>query len=177
MIGKIAVSVAALALFSLSPAVAQDAPGDGAGPMAHHWQKPSPTDMAAWHKQMCEDHFARAAGRLAFVEAKLDVTEAQRPLFGHWREAVMHNAEARKDACLAHQHTPGEHHTILERSAMMQKRLEDRLAALRAQEPALEAFYQSLSPEQKAEFDQQHHGHGFGRHRGGMMHHGDDAHG
>lgn len=168
---------AAFGLMSVTPALAQDA-ADGAKPaMGHHWQAPSPQDMAAWHKQMCDDHYAHAAGRLAFVEAKLDVTDAQRPLFDRWRDVVLHDAQARKEFCLAHQHVAGEQHSIVERTAMMQKRLETRLAAMRSEEPALDAFYQSLAPEQKAELDHAHHGFGRG-HEGGMHHHDhEDGHG
>jgi len=175
MIRKFAISAAALSLISLS-AFAQDAPGGQQAPMGHHWQMPSPEQRAAWHQQRCNDRYAFAAGRLAFVEAKLNVTETQRPLFDRWRDVVMHEAQARKDECLAHQPTPGEHHSVVERNELMQKRLEHRLAALREEAPALDAFYQSLSPDQKAELDKAHHGHHFG-HRGGMMHRDDQAHG
>jgi hypothetical protein len=175
MLKTLAISVAALTLACLTPTFAQDAPGGDPASAGHHWQHPSPDQMATWHKQRCADHFARAAGRLAFLEAKLGISDSQRPAFDRWRDIVLHEAQSRKETCLAHQFVPGEHHTILEREAMMEKRLETRLAALKAQEPALEAFYQSLSPEQKTEFDHQHRGHGF--HHGGMMQHGDEGHG
>ena len=177
-IRKFAIALAALGAISLSPALAQDAT-DGANAKPHHWQMPSPADMpadmAAWHARMCDDHYAYAAGRLAFIEAKLSVTDAQRPLFDHWRDAVLQNAQSHKSECLAHQFTPGEHHSILERTAMMQKRLESRLAALQSEQPALAALYQSLAPAQKAELDESHHG--FGHGHGGPMRHQDDAHG
>jgi hypothetical protein len=178
---KFAIALAALGLVFVTPALAQDAT-DGANAKQHHWQMPSPAEMAAWHAQICNDHYARAAGQLAFVEAKLDITGAQRPLFDHWRDAVLQNAQAHKSECLAHSFTPGEHHSVLERTAMMEKRLEGRLAALQAQQPALEALYQSLSPQQKAEFDESHHGFRHGHdghdgHGGPMMRHQDEAHG
>jgi LTXXQ motif family protein len=177
MLKTFAISIAALALASLTPSFAQEAQSGAPAPMGHHWQMPSPDQMAAWHKQRCDDHYARAAGRLAFIEAKLGVSESQRPTFDRWRDIVLHEAQSRKETCLAHQFVPGEQHTAIEREAMMEKRLETRLAALKAQEPALDALYQSLSPEQKAEFDHQHHGQHFGFHHGGMMQHGDEAHG
>jgi hypothetical protein len=177
-IRKFAIALAALGLAAVSPALAQDAT-DGTNMQPHHGQMPSPAEMAAWHAQRCNDHYARAAGQLAFVEAKLDITGAQRPLFDHWRDAVLQNAQAHKSECIAHPFTPGEHHSVLERTAMMEKHLESRLAALQAQQPALEALYQALSPQQKAEFDQSHHGfrHGRDGHGGPMMHHPDEAHG
>jgi hypothetical protein len=177
MLKTFAISVAALTLVALTPSFAQEAQSGAPAPIAHHWQMPGPDQMAAWHKQGCEDHYARAAGKLAFLEAKLGITDGERPTFDHWRDIVLHEAQSRKETCLAHQFTPGEHHTVLERTAMMEKRLEMRLAALKAQEPALDALYQSLSPEQKTEFDHQHQGHHFGFHHGGMMQHGDEGHG
>ena len=64
--------------------------------------------------------------------------------------------------------------TLLDREAHMRARLKDRLALLDAQEPALEALYNSLSPDQKHDLDHMHmHGgmrdHMMGR---GMMHGG-----
>jgi hypothetical protein len=173
-----AIALAALGFISAAPVLAQDAT-DGANAKQHHWQQPSPADMAAWHAQRCNDHYAMAAGRLAFVEAKLSITDSQRPLFDHWRDAVLQNAQSRKSECLAYQFKPGEQHSILERTAMMEKWLQGRLAELQSQQPALEALYQSLTPQQKTEFDQSHHGfhHGHDGHGGPMMHHQDEAHG
>jgi len=175
-IRKFAIALASLGLMSASPVLAQETT-DGAN-AAQHWQRPNPADMAAWHAQRCNDHYAMAAGRLAFVEAKLGITDQQRPLFDHWRDSVLQTAQARKSECLAHPFTPGEHHSVLERTAMMEKRLESRLAALQSQQPALAALYQSLTPQQKTEFDHAHDGrHGHDGHGGPMMRHPDEAHG
>ncbi|MGD0865488.1 MAG: Spy/CpxP family protein refolding chaperone [Rhizomicrobium sp.] len=173
-IRKFAIALATLGLISFSPALAQDTT-DGTNTNPHHRNMPTKEQMAAWHTQRCGDHYAHAAGRLAFIEAKLNITEAQRPLFDHWRDAVLQNVQSRKSECLAHQFTPGEQHSILERTAMMQKRLESRLAALQSEQPALAALYQSLAPDQKSQFDQPRHG--FGRGHGGPMHHHQEANG
>ncbi len=167
-IKKVTVPFLTMGLILASPALAQDA----ANASSHQWHKPSKEDMAAWHKRSCIDHYARAAGRLAYTEAKLDVTAAQRSAFDRWRAAVLHSAQARKDECLAHQGEHDKNTSVVERSAMMQKKLESRLAALRSEQPALEALYQSLTPEQKTQFDQRGHrfgkrGHGPMQHRGG----------
>jgi hypothetical protein len=172
--GKFAVALLTLGLISASPGLAQDS-ADTSQPNSHHWQMPNKQDMAAWHKRMCVDRYAHVAGRLAFAEEKLDISAAQHPMFDRWRDAVLHDAQTRKDSCLAEQHAPGENVSIVERFARMQMMLEERLAALRSEQPALVALYQSLMPEQKAEFDQ--HGHRFGEHRGGPMPHRDESHG
>ncbi len=174
---KFAIPLVVLGLVSVSPVLADDGPG-AAAPGPHHWQMPSKEEMAAWHKQRCDDHYAHAAGRLAYEEAKLDVTGAQRPLFDSWRDSVLHNAQARKDSCLAHQGGPGEHVSVVERTARMEKRLEERLAALRSEQPALDALYQSLTPEQKVLLDEHRHHFGdrHGDHHGGPMDHRDMGH-
>ena len=169
-IRKFALALAALGLISVSPLLAQDAT-DGANMKQHHWQMPNPADMAAWHAQMCKGHYAREAGKLAYLQADLSITDAQRGAFDRWRDAVLSTAKTHSEKCLAH--APGEHHMhdALERNAQMQKRLENRLADLKSERPALETLYASLTPDQKNLFDRaggmgHHHGHHMGGHMG-----------
>lgn len=156
-----ALSVAALC----APAFAATAP-DVAGPQA--WHKPTTEQMAAWHAQMCKDRYARRAGRMAYLEAALSITDAQRGAFDQWRNLELSAAKAHSDACLAHKAPMMDGHqpSIVERQAMMEKRLQDRLAGLQAERPALEALYASLTPEQKKLFD----------HMGGRFGHRHDGH-
>jgi len=172
-IKKFTVPFLTMGLILMSPALAQDVASAGSH-QPNWWHKLSKEDMAAWHKRSCVDHYARAAGRLAYREAKLDVTAAQRSAFDRWRAAVLHNAQARKDECLAHQGEHDKNTSVVERSAMTQKRLESRLAALRSEQPALEALYQSLTPEQKTQLDQRGH-HCFGKRGHGPMQHREDG--
>jgi len=142
-----------------------------------------------WHKQMCTDHYARNVGRVAYVGAKLSLTDSQRPLFDGWKKAVLDSAKSRESECLARQPDMGEHrgHSVLERQARMQQRLQERLSELTAEQPSLKALYDSLSPEQKQVFDRpgpmghgEHGAHGHGdwhRHgpQGGPADHNDKA--
>lgn len=169
---KVFVAAISLAALCGSPVFA-DQPSDKS--MTHEWHKPSAEEMAAWHAHMCNDRYAHEAGRLAYLEASLSVTDAQRSAFNQWRDAVLSNAKAHSAACLAHSKMPDHFPNALERSAEMQKMLESKLAALQSERPALEALYQSLTPDQKKLFDREgdhfghHHGRGmrFGFHRGG----------
>jgi Spy/CpxP family protein refolding chaperone len=119
---------------------------------------------------MCTDHYAMMAGRLAFLEAKLSVSDAQRPAFNQWRDTVLSDAKSRQQDCLAH--TPSAPHdragSALQREAMEEKMLSARLQALQSQRPALETLYNSLTPEQKLAFDES------GRH---WMHRHGEGHG
>ena len=164
---KMFLAAASVAAFTTSGALAQSAPDAGQQP--HAWHKPDPEQMAAWHAQMCKGHYAREAGKLAYLQADLSITDAQRGAFDRWRDAVLSTAKAHSEKCLAR--TPGEHHMhdALERNAQMQKRLESKLADLKSERPALETLYASLTPDQKKLFDRaggHHHGHHMGGHMG-----------
>ena len=169
---KILLAATALAAFT-APALAQSQPSADGAPMQHAWHKPNPEQMAAWHAERCKGHYARMAGKLAYLQADLSITDAQRGAFDQWKSVVLSSAKAHEDACLAHTADGQQpmHHDAVERNARMEKMLEARLAELKSERPALEAFYSSLTPEQKKEFDRaeafgHRHGHRMG-HMGG----------
>jgi hypothetical protein len=172
----IAAAFSAAALCATA-AFADPAP-DASAP--HAWHRPGPEAMAAWHARRCNDRYAHTAGRLAYLEASLSVTDAQRGALDRWRDAVLGEAKSHVQACLARAPHEGHAPDALERSADAQKMLETKLAALRSERPALEAFYSSLTPEQKTLFDREgmkwghdhHWGHGerMGERPDGEMH-------
>lgn len=154
-------------LLCATAAVAQPSPADNNTPPAmqgHHM------DHAARHKEMCTDMYAHRASRLAYVQAKLNLTEQQQAAWNKWRQAVLDEATKAKTACL--EITPKADNappTILDREAGMEKMLSMKLQALQTTRPALEALYNVLSPDQKTTLDRSfgHHGHhGKGRHMG-----------
>lgn len=140
---------------------------------AHGWHMPTKEDMAAWHSQMCKDRYAHVAGRLAYLEASLSITDAQRSAFDQWRSAVLSQAKSHSEACLAHTAMPHGPGNALERNAEMQKHLQDRLASLQSERPALEALYQVLTPDQKKLFDREGGDFGGHRHMGEHFHMGE----
>lgn len=146
-----------LVLLALMAILAQQAI-DVAFPATHRWHSPVsriPIKMqvAARPANFCTDRYARIAGRLISIEAQLKVAAAQRPLLANWRNAVLHNEQRRRTDCLTHGHRAMGNVSVVERSARMQEQLEERLAALRLEEPSLEILYQSLTPAQKVQFD------------------------
>jgi hypothetical protein len=156
---------------------------DADGPQAHRHMAGN-FNPAAWHKQMCTDRYARNVGRVAYIETKLSLTDTQRPLFDGWKQTVLGSAKSRESECLARQPYMGERHghSVIERQARMQQRLQHRLADLTAEQPSLKTLYDSLSPEQKQVFDRQGpmgqgghgpHGHG-GWHKRGAQNAGND---
>ena len=119
-------------------------------------------------EQLCKDLFARKAGELAFLEAKLSLNTKQAPLFERWKQASLDVAKKRESDCAAREprmgargHRPGP----VDRLAMEEDLLKKRLADIQAERPALAAFYDSLTPAQKEEF-----GHGDMRRMEGHMH-------
>jgi hypothetical protein len=114
---------------------------------------PTPAEMAARLRQMCHDRYARQAGALAYLEAKLSLTPAEQPLFEHWKQVKLDVAKRQGDACAAREKpNTAKLPSLVDRMAQREARLQKRLADMQAERPALESFYNALSPEQKREF-------------------------
>lgn len=174
---QIFVQAAAAAVICAASAIAQASPANTNEPM--HGKM----DMAAWHQERCTDRYARHVGQVAYLEAKLSLTDTQRPLFESWKDAVLSSAKSNEDACAAMHPDFSHPPSILDREARMHDMLQKRLAELDAQRPAMTALYQALTPDQKHVFDGIGHGrpgmHG-GQGHGGWHHHdmqGDSNHG
>lgn len=153
-------STVALAAAPNAPEAA--APAGVAAEPHHHG------DFAAWHKEMCSEHYARTAAHLAYLQAKLGLSESQQATFAKWRQAVLDQGAKERAACLETAPKANARPTLLEREAHLEKILTAKLQSLQATRPALEAVYDSLSDEQKAAFDRElRHRHGFhAGHRG-----------
>ncbi len=120
-------------------------------------------DRAAMHKTMCADMYAHQAARLTYIEAKLDLTAAQRPAWTKWQQARLDAAAKERTTCLAAEPKAEGRPTALEREARMEKFLTLKLQTLQATRPALETLYAELTPAQKDIFDHSDHergGHG-----------------
>jgi hypothetical protein len=117
-----------------------------------------------WHQRACTERYARIAGRLAYLEAKLELTADQRPLWDKWRDAVISGADQHRALCRQSPFRSGAHATIVERQAYFGRVTAARAQALQTAQPALEALYQALSPEQREMLD---------RPIGGRRHHHD----
>jgi hypothetical protein len=122
-------------------------------------------DPAVMHKEMCDNRPAMAAAKLAFVETRLELTDAQKPLFNKWRQTLLDAAAKGKAACLSR--TPGKDGevNILEQQDRQVAMLTARLQVLQNSHAALKALYDSLTPAQRMVLDHPRHRHG-GEHRG-----------
>ncbi len=127
--------LAALAL--TVPALAQEAPPPDHAAM-----------MAKYHSDMCTGHYAHAVGKLAEIEVRLALTPAQKSPFERWKDIKLKQAKAASAAC-ADFKPLGPDASIVDRRQQQIARLEKRLAALKAETPALTALVNVLSPEQQ----------------------------
>ena len=150
--------VMAIVAAGLAGSVALAQPAQAPGPEDRHMQ----SDHGSRHRHSCSEMFARSAGRRAYLEARLDLTPAQRPLWDKWQEAVKSGAAKQRDLCRQHE-GQAEPATIVERQAHFAALTATRAEALQAAQPALVALYEALSPEQRQVLDRPPgHGH---RHR------------
>ena len=114
----------------------------------------SQEQLAERRQAMCDDRADRMAGQLAYLEARLDLNDAQRAAFARWRDARLTAAQRQASACAARPlpargaNPPNP----VERMARQEEMLRQRLADLQLQRPALEALYNSLSAEQREKF-------------------------
>jgi hypothetical protein len=140
--------------------VDNDAPPDAPPPRDLHQR--APEDFGGRMKQMCNDGYARQAAQMTYLETSLQLTASERPLFARWRDARLNIAHRHADNCGQHvaQRAGKAQHNAQERGDRMQAnpadrmareedRLKERLADLQTERPALEAFYNALSPTQK----------------------------
>ncbi len=147
--------LAAIALLSATAAIAQTTGSGGPTPAPKPFEQ---RDPVARMKSMCVEHFARSAGHLAYLEARLQLTADQQPQWDQWRQAVASGAEKERADCLADVPAAGVRPTVLDRESHMEKMMATKVATLQAARPALEALYQSLTPEQRLVFDRPMHG-------------------
>jgi LTXXQ motif family protein len=102
-------------------------------------------------QQRCVDRLAWRAARRAYVETELNLTADQRPLWDKLQGIAQ--GEQQKERQLCQSPKTGEETTMLDRMDRAQQFLSARLDALQSAKPAVQALYQSLTPEQKAIFD------------------------
>ena len=135
-----------------------------------------PADMAARHKQRCEDDYARSVGRMAYLETRLNLTGSQQSLFSAWRSVKLDIAKSHADSCAQRDASQARKEVSpVDRMARMEDRLKKRIADLDAERPAFAALYGALSPDQQKVLTPHRHGMMHGRHGmmgRGMMRHG-----
>lgn len=103
--------------------------------------------------QMCENLYARKAGEIAFLEAKLQLNAAQQPLFARWKDINLDIAKRHEADCSGRVERlrAGQRPDMMERLTREEEMLKTRLADIQAERPSLTGLYASLNPTQKEE--------------------------
>jgi LTXXQ motif family protein len=109
-----------------------------------------PGDMAAGMKQMCDDRYAGEVGRMAYLDARLQLSDTERPLFDHWKDVRLASAKQRAVDCNTRIASPDQDHANpVDRMGREEDMLKQRIADLDAERPAFAALYAALTPEQR----------------------------
>jgi hypothetical protein len=122
------------------------------GEMHHgwdHWGK----DMSP--QQACIDHIARRAGFVASMGFKLNLTADQKPLWDKIVTTTQASQDNQRKVCASMPASAedGRKQTIVERLNHRQQMLQAQLQGLQQIQPAVQALYDKLTPEQKAMLD------------------------
>ena len=173
----VATAVVALPLFAGSaevviaqnaqPAAVSGPPGDAGGaamPMMpadggsmHGWPMTMRHRMTrqADPQERCIDRLAWRAARRAYVETKLDLTPAQRPLWDKLQAIAQTEEQKEHQLCAGLKAATAPN--LLDRMERLQQFLAARLDGLQTAKPALQEFYQALTPAQRAILDAPFH--------------------
>jgi hypothetical protein len=158
--GAAMIAVAAIAVpvvgWSQSPApsppqAGEEHPGQG-DRMVHSWGRWA-RDMSP--QQACVDRIARRAGFVANIGFRLNLTAEQKPLWDKVVAATQSSQDNQRKLCAALPASADDRgkQTILERMNHQQQMMQARLQGLQQIQPAMQALYQALTPEQKAILD------------------------
>jgi LTXXQ motif family protein len=103
-------------------------------------------------RQRCEERLARRAGVIAYTVAKLNLTAEQKPLWERLSGIVQSATDRERQLCVLLPTSAEQRgqQTILDRVDRAEQFLSARVQALQQAKPALDALYQSLSPDQRA---------------------------
>ncbi|HWD57095.1 MAG TPA: Spy/CpxP family protein refolding chaperone [Stellaceae bacterium] len=133
-----------------------DRPGPGRDGMMHRgwerWARVSP-------QQACVDRLARRAGFIASIGFKLNLTADQKPLWDKVISAAQSGEEAQRklcDALPAKAEDRGKE-SMIDRLHHREQMLQAKLQAMQQADPAVQALYDKLTPEQKAMLDHPFH--------------------
>ena len=139
-----------------APAVPGDPDHPGAGPgrdgMIHRgwerWAHVSP-------QQACVDRLAKRAGFVASIGFKLNLTADQKPLWDKVLVATQAAADGERKLCdtLPAKAEDRGKETMIDKLHHREQMLQAKLQGLQQAEPAVQALYDKLTPEQKAILD------------------------
>ena len=115
-------------------------------------QRPTTAEQTAQRRQICQDGYAHQVGELAYLEAKLNLTPAQQPLFDRWKSVKLDIAKRGEADCSTRElpvRNARTRPTPMDGMAREEDMLKRRLADLDAERPALATLYNALNQGQR----------------------------
>lgn len=169
MIAVAAVTLPAVFAWSQSPPT-PSAGAEAGGPRGPDGRHEGPgregmrRDGGRWARdvspqQACVDRIARRAGFVAAIGVKLNLTQDQKPLWDKLLAATQSAQADQRKLCdgLPTSRDGADKLTVIDRMKHREQVLQSRLHGLQQTEPAVQALYQSLTPEQKGVLDHPFH--------------------
>ncbi|CBS85435.1 Spy/CpxP family protein refolding chaperone [Azospirillum lipoferum] len=115
-------------------------PGPGAGGPDRHFAR------------MCEDQEARLAGKLAYAEKKLNITEQQRAAWTKFADAARSSLKPTQELCVKFKDAPRPA-ALPQRLERAEQMMQAHLQQLQTVRPALTDLYAQLTPDQQKQAD------------------------
>jgi hypothetical protein len=101
-------------------------------------------------KQFCDDHYAGEVGRIAYLETRLRLNEAEQPLFARWKDVRLSIAKRQAAECSARLDAADRDRADpVARMTREEEMLKQRIADLDAERPAFATLYTALAPDQR----------------------------
>jgi hypothetical protein len=106
-------------------------------------------DFAPDPRQFCDERYAGEVGRMAYLETRLHLTDAEQPLFAHWKDVRLDSAKRQATDCAARTVTDPDRADPVARMGREEAMLKQRITDLDAERPAFSALYAALAPDQR----------------------------
>ena len=138
-----------------------------------HGERPGPRD--SMRARMCEDLDARLAARLAWLEAKVKPSDAQRPAWEEFQRESRAAAEPMRAQCAAGEPRPP-HDDLAGELGRREQRMAEMLEATRRVRAAVEKLQPQLDEAQRKAMAENFHGGRMGQAMHRRLHHGHHEH-
>jgi|SRR5665213_2092562 len=106
-------------------------------------------DFAPDPGQFCDERYAGEVGRMAYLETRLHLTDAEQPLFAHWKDVRLDSAKRQAADCAARTGADRDRADPVARMSREEAMLKQRITDLDAERPAFSALYAALAPDQR----------------------------
>jgi hypothetical protein len=106
-------------------------------------------DFAPDPRQFCDERYAGEVGRMAYLETRLHLTDAEQSLFAHWKDVRLDSAKRQAADCAARTVTDRDRADPVARMSREEAMLKQRIADLDTERPPFSALYAALAPDQR----------------------------